>query len=160
MAFKAFMKVIGDATGDIEGTVIETNHDTWIEVLEFSYRGDRQMGTGSVFTGGVSAYEPLTAVIYMDKAYPYLVKAFSTHDHVGVTIHVLDKEDAPYYHSIEIPESMGIIRSFDVLGIAKAEDARPKVTIEFAYAKCIMTLVDKDDAEHIVEISIEEGTTA
>jgi type VI secretion system Hcp family effector len=160
MAFKAFMKVVGDNVGDVAGAAIEANHDGWIDVREFSYSGDRKMGTGSVFTGGVSAYEPLSATFYMDKSFPLLVNAFSTHDHVGVTIHVLDREGAEYYHSIEIPESMGIIRSFDVLGVSAAEDARPKVSIEFAYASCIMTLVDKEDAEPVVEIQIEEGTTA
>ena len=159
MAFKAFMKVKGDNVGDVEGAAIEQNHVGWIDVLEFGYGGDRQMGAGSVFTGGVSKYEALSATFYMDKSYPYLVKAYATHDHVGVTMHVLDKEGAEYYHSFEIPDAMGIIRRFDVLGVAKAEDARPKVIVEFAYAQCMVTLVDKDGNEHVVDINIEEGTT-
>ena len=44
MAFKAFMKVVGDNVGDVAGAAIETNHDGWIDVREFSYGGDRKMG--------------------------------------------------------------------------------------------------------------------
>jgi type VI secretion system Hcp family effector len=160
MAFKAFMKVNGTNVGEVAGAAIEANHDAWIEIQEFSFRGDRQMGSGSMGAGGVVVYEPISATFFMDKSYPLLLNAFSTYDHVGVIIHVLDREGAEYYHSITIPDDQGVIRSLDVLGVAKAEDARPKVSIEFGYHKLLATVVDKEGSEHEVEIHIEEGTTA